>query len=234
MSMAEACTVAAGHDRIHRYVAGTLTPEELDAFEPHLLDCATCQSQVRQGFAIRAALGGTAAAAPRPRRAWRWLLAAAPAAALAALYVATRPADPFDALARAGAPPPFAGLAVRDASDSGTTFINRAMAAYAGGRWAEAAVLLERAGEAATPPVRYYQGAALLQSHQPARALAPLDQAAAGPYAAEARLLRAKAWLALKRADSALVDLDRASAAGGAVAAHARALADSVRAIIIP
>lgn len=233
MNAVAACTVAAGHDRVHRYVAGTLSREELDEFEPHLLACVTCQALVRDGFRIRAALGAPVAVAPRRMR--RLLLAAVPAAAaLVALYVAARPADPLAALARVGEPPGFVGLAVRDASDSATTFADRGMAAYTQRRWAEAAALLGRAAHTATPTLHFYQGAALLLSRQPARALAPLERAAAGPYAGDARLYRAKAWLAVGRADSALVDLDRASAAGGAAAAHALALADSVRALTIP
>lgn len=230
MSATEACTVAAGHDRVHRYVAGTLTAAELEAFEPHLLGCATCQALVREGFAIRAALGAAPAAARLPRRR-RLLLAALPAAAaLAALYVASRPADPLAALARVGTPPAFTGQAVRDGSDSATSLADRGMAAYAQGRWAAAADLLGRAAADATPSLRFYHGIALLQSRQAERALAPLAAAATGAYAGDARLYRAKAWLALGRPDSALVDLDHASAAGGATTAHAAALADSIRA----
>jgi hypothetical protein len=229
------CPVQAGHDYVHRYVAGTLSREELDEFEPHLLGCARCQAAVREGFAIGAALVG-AGAARRPD--WRRVaMVALPsaAAALLVLFVAKRREDPLARLARLERPPAFASLAVRDDAGGSASDADSGMAAYAAGRFSDAARLLARVAEP-TPALRFYEGAALLLSRQPGRAVAALAQAAArdAGYEADARLLRAKAWLALGRADSALVDLDRARAAGGASAAHAVALADSVRAALGP
>jgi len=42
---------------IERYVAGTLSSELIDRFEIHLLDCDTCQMEVRLAWAVREALG---------------------------------------------------------------------------------------------------------------------------------------------------------------------------------
>jgi len=41
---------------IGRYVAGKLTPELTDRFEIHLLDCGTCQAEVRLAWAVRKGL----------------------------------------------------------------------------------------------------------------------------------------------------------------------------------
>ena len=50
------CPTARDGDTVHRYVAGTLDPSEVEAFEIHLLECASCQEVVREGVAIRQAL----------------------------------------------------------------------------------------------------------------------------------------------------------------------------------
>ncbi|MGE0552090.1 MAG: zf-HC2 domain-containing protein [Gemmatimonadales bacterium] len=75
-----------------RYLAGTLTDEEAEAFEAHYFGCDRCWGLVRQGSEIRAAgadavAGPARAAGARRWTRWSWIPLAAAAAAL--LWVAT-------------------------------------------------------------------------------------------------------------------------------------------------
>ena len=79
------------HHVIHRYLGGTLSPEEQDAFEDHYLDCPECLAELErmeslhrglEGVALEA-LRGAETAAPKPPvrspgiRRWQPALAAA-------------------------------------------------------------------------------------------------------------------------------------------------------------
>ncbi len=225
------CPTVQDADTVHRYVAGTLGPHEVEAFEIHLLECASCQEVVREGVAIRQALSRGGPTSLRPR----FLLWAGPIAAAAALavWLVLRPVDPLARLARVDVVPGFEGLAVRAEADSAATMADRGMAAYLAGDFREAARLLGGASELdPAPAVHFFLGIARLKIGASEEAIAALSLAAEppdNPYAAEAHLYLSKAWLGLGNADSALVHLGRVSAGVADVRAHAVALADSVR-----
>jgi hypothetical protein len=50
------CPLAGRDDLISRYAAGTLTSEESDRFEVHLIGCENCQTDVRLAAAVRGEL----------------------------------------------------------------------------------------------------------------------------------------------------------------------------------
>ncbi len=234
MSTTLSCPTARDGDTVHRYVAGTLDPSEVEAFEIHLLECTSCQEVVREGVAIRQALGNGRSTSVRPRF-LLWGATIAAAAAMAA-WVVLRPVDPLARLGRVDVVPGFEGLAVRAEADSGTALADRGMAAYLAGDFREAARLLREASELdPAPAVHFFLGIARLKTGANAEAIAALSAAAEpadNPYAAEAHLYLAKSWLALGNADSALAHLGSVSSTPSDVGAHAEALADSVREVM--
>lgn len=233
MSATLACSIAADGERVHRYVAGTLDLEDVAQFEAHLLGCAECQAAVREGVAVAAALRRISAPAVDPVRVgrWRrWWAVPLAAAAASALWLVMGREGPLARLGRVVEARAFAGVPVRGDADSMSRLADSGMAAYGAGEYVDAARLLGAVPEEArTAGLRFYLGVSLLLSDAPrdgARHLA--DVSADSPYAAEAHFYRAKAWLRLGQADSALAELD-AVEAGTSVGAHAAALADSVQ-----
>jgi hypothetical protein len=107
------------------------------------------------------------------------------------------------------------------------------MAVFTAGRYREAARLLGAvAPEDRTPALSFYLGVATLLGGDPAGAVAVFGQVPAeSPYAPEAHFYSAKAWLQSGRGDSALTQL-AAVPASTRIAAHAAALADSVREVV--
>jgi anti-sigma factor RsiW len=231
------CPTREDTDHAHRYVAGTLPPDERDAFEAHLLECERCQRAVREGAAIRAALTHEAPAgeAALEEGSGLWsprLVAAATLAAAAAIALwFVLPGGELEALGRV-APPVMEPLPVRAEADSAAILAARGMTAYREGDYGAAASLLARAVDAEPAPgTRFFLGIArlLTGSRQEARAsLTAALEPPGNPYAAEARFYLAKAWLLDGRADSALVHLAAVPPAAG-IRGHAEALADSVR-----
>jgi hypothetical protein len=216
-------------DTIQAYVAGKLPERETEAFELHLLGCGGCRQAVRLGAGIHGALGVPATA--RPRRA-RAMTAGAITLAAAVVMVALLSSRGGEG-AGSFTPPKFSGFAVRGAADAETVraMVDRGMAAYQRNDFAAAARILgEAARTDASPGVSFYLAAARLARGDVAgaldaarRASTPLDN----PFAAEAAIIAAKAWLRLGRPDSAAAELQRAprDQAGGA---HAAALLDSL------
>lgn len=82
---ATTCDLVDERDLDTRYLAGSLSPEEAEAFEAHYFGCERCWNLVHQGMEVRSALAHPAAP-PGIRPRW-WGLAAA--AAVAALVVGT-------------------------------------------------------------------------------------------------------------------------------------------------
>lgn len=224
-------------DVIHRYVAGTLSSGEADAFERHLLECPRCQADVREGSAIRSSLLSPVAAAGSRRRrpAWgRMLLvpAVAAAAVLVALLVWTGRAESTRSLGRVETLPRFVPLSVRAPNTETTRLLDSAMAAYGDAAFSRAhAMLSELITDDAGLVVRFYAGCAALGAGDPrsaaphfARVLREAKSAGiASPYSSEARYLLAKAWLQLGETDSASATLATATDVRG------RALLDSVQ-----
>jgi hypothetical protein len=88
------CALVDEEDLDQRYLAGTLPPEQAEAFEEHYFGCERCWERVQYGLAVRAADRGPAAGdvilpARQPGRRW-WGLAAAAAVVLIAVGVARR------------------------------------------------------------------------------------------------------------------------------------------------
>ncbi len=234
MSTILSCPTARDGDTVHRYVAGTLNLSEVEAFEIHLLECASCQEVVREGVAIRQALSNRGSTSLRPR----FLLWGAPIAAVAAMatWLVLRAVDPLARLGRVDVVPGFEGLAVRAEADSGAALVDRGMAAYLAGDFQEAAQLLDEASELdAAPAVHFFLGIARLKIGTNAEAIVALALATEprdNPYAAEAHLYLSKAWLRLGNADSALAHLGSVSSTSSDVSVHAEALGDSVRQVL--
>lgn len=214
------------------YVAGRLAPDELDAFEAHLLECAECRANVRVGAAARIALLGASARQTARRRA-AVLGGIGLAAALVLAMVGRREYHRIS-LGRAS-PPVFAGADVRSAvasgSRAGAAQVDLGMAAYAAGDFRRAAALLADAAQAdSSPGVSFYLGAAQLTAGNASAALTALQRArtpAGNPYANDATLLAAKALVLLRRPDAAAAML-RGAAPPGAAGAALRAFADSI------
>lgn len=236
MSESLACPVAADGERVHRYVAGTLEPEAVAEFEIHMLGCAKCQAAVREGATVSSALrrltSAQAPAASGARRGFWWTVPLGVAAA-GALWLVVRGDAPLERLGRVSTAPAFAGVPVRGDVDSVSQLADSAMTAYAAGRYREAARLLGTVTAAdRTPALSFYFGLATLMSGDPAGAVNVLHEVPDGsPYAAEAHFFSAKAWLQWGHGDSALVQLG-AVPAEARIAAHAAALADSVRGVL--
>lgn len=229
-------------DLVHRYVASTLTPEETNAFEIHLLTCTACRDAVREGAAIRAALRarsdagaqGAARTARRPRN-LPWLFAAAAAAAVLFFAVVPRD-DPMRRLGEVRDMPVYSPLRVRAGNPAAgaDAAIDSAMAAYVTRDYARVDRLLSEASRVRpSPAVFFYLGVSRLAIDEPASAVEALRRSlepAGNPYDPEARFYLGKAWLRLGVADSALAQLV-AVPAGSIVGRAASTLLDSVRAV---
>jgi len=236
MSETVICTVAADGERVHRYVAGTLEPDAVAEFETHLLGCAECQAVVREGAVVGAGLRGMAAAGvppSAPRRLGLWWAVPLAAAAAGVLWLVVGREGPLARLGRVSEAPAFAGVPVRGEGDSVSRLADSGMAAYGAGRFREAVRLLSAVPAADRPPaLSFYLGLAILMSGDPVEAAHVLHEVPEGsPYAAEAHFYSAKAWLRSGRADSALAHLSVVPSEAR-IAAHAVALADSVREVI--
>jgi hypothetical protein len=227
-------------DAAQGYVAGTLGPEETAAFERHLLTCAACRDEVRQGAAISASMRGVAERAPaaggerRGRRptVWKAPVFAGLGLAAAVVLLVTSRDDDAARLARLYTPPPFEAMPVRAPLTELDVLVDGAMAAYATGDYGRARERFARipAGELTTG-ARFYFGAAALADGRASAAREPLARVVAdslSPFAAPARVLLAKALLHGGLADSALatVAVSRDAAA--------RAFADSIRTLLRP
>ena len=229
------CPVAGDGELIHRYVAGTLEPVETEAFEIHLLECQRCQRAVREGAWVAAGLR-------RHRPRWwgatlRWTVPIAAAAAALWLLLVTD-SNPLAQLGRIDPVPQFDGLPVRPALDSATALVDQGMEAYRAGAFDRAAEFLAAAAaREPSPGIQFFLGIARLKTGNVgagASALITALEPPGNPYAAEARLYLAKAWLALGDADSALTHLAAIGSGPGAVQSHAAALADSIRRVSKP
>jgi tetratricopeptide (TPR) repeat protein len=204
-----------------RYIRGTLAGAEVERFELHLLECAECRTVIRVDAA-------SIASRSRGRRSRVAATVAVAAVAALVAFIMARPRSDLERLAQID-PPTFRGATIR-AADSTTAAIDRGMAAYSRGEYAQAARDLRRSNDS-SPGVSLYLGAALLATDQVPDAIAVLRRAVEtpfSPYADDARLLAAKAWLRAGRTDSAVATL-RGVKDAAPVAAHARALADSIR-----
>ncbi len=235
MSDAPHCPSREDTDHVHRYVAGTLSPNELEAFEIHLLECDRCQQAVREGVAVRAALAAAESGAERGGRSWSPRLVASltlAAAAAIALWLVL-PGGELEALGRIGSPPGMVPLPVRAEADSAALLADRGMTAYREGDYGSAAALLERAVTVEpSPGSHFFLGVARLLTGSRDEARASLEAAlepAGNPYAAEAHFYLAKTWLQSGQADSALLHLTAVPTSAEQIHAHAAALADSVR-----
>jgi hypothetical protein len=227
------CSISADGERVHRYVAGTLEPDAVVEFETHLLGCAECQAAVREGVAVAAVLRRISAPVVDPvwvGRRRRWWAVPLVAAAAGTLWLIMNREGPLARLGRVSEAPVFAGVAVRGDADSASRLADSGMTAYGAGRYRETVQLLGAvAPEDRTPALSFYLGLATLMSGDPAEAVLMLHEVPDGsPYAAEAHFYSAKAWLQSGHGDSALVQLT-AVPAEARIAAHAAALADSVR-----
>lgn len=224
------CPSVESDETATRYAAGRLVPAEAEAFEQHMIGCSRCQDAVLASSAMAAALRK-----PNERSLWRsWQVRfGVPLAAslLIAVWLARPGPAGLNDLARVDPVPAFLGVAVRTSGDETTRSIDAGMAAYSAGDYDTAVQELARARGSAA--VDFYLGIARLKTGDYAGAAAALHTARAenSPYASEAALYRAKALLGMRRADSALSELARIQPAA-AVAAHAAALADSIRTVI--
>jgi hypothetical protein len=219
-----------------RYVAGRLSPTEIEAFELHLLACEQCREEVRLGDLLAPTLAASRTNAPladrdayrerRPeRRATepvltdgrpvsrrrRPSLMAASLAVAAVLVLAVVIRTGPDARDLGGViPPPFIGAAARSTVPSGA-FADAGMDAYRAGDHALAAELLGRAAASdSSPAVAFYLGVSRLVAGDATGALLALARPRGldgSPYQDDARYFAAKAQIRLGHADSALAIL---------------------------
>jgi len=219
-------------DTVAQYVAGTLSPELLDGFEEHLLECDACRRDVRLGAAARIALRepSPAAAPAQRRRQPRVVGIVAALAAVLLVFVTTRRAVETRRLG-AVIPPAFVATPLRAPTDSVALLVDRGMAAYAASDYADAATLLGRAAATdSSAAVAFYLGVALMLDGQADRAVAELlraTQPRTNPYASDATYFAAKALVRAHRADSARALL-LSAVRDGARDARLGAFADSI------
>jgi uncharacterized protein HemY len=225
------CGYPVADEHVPRYVAGTLAEAECERFEAHMLECPSCQAAVREAAAIRVGL--------RQRRRPRlpWVTGVLLAAAAVATVFLIRPTDPIRRLGRVGnVVPGFEGLSVRAGEDAASSLADRGMEAYRNGDFAAAAELLSRAEEGdPTPGLHFFLGITRLQIGDADGAVSALESAlepAGNAYEDEARLYLAKAHLSAGDAQAALDVLVAVDDGADPTQAHARALADSVRAAL--
>jgi len=225
---------------IERYVAGTLSESETATFEAHLLTCERCQQEIPLAVAIREALPQAKEGRTR-RPPWfgTSMITVAAAAVLASVLLLSRDRvpDALTDLGRVTQPPVYLGVAVRQESSQSDSLFDEAMAAYVTDDFAAAAAGLRRALAAGADavPVQFFAGASLLMTDRPADAAEAFRSVIRGgdtPYAAEARYYLAKALLRLGRADEALRELRAVVGGTAEIAGQARALADSMEAVV--
>jgi tetratricopeptide (TPR) repeat protein len=222
-----------------RYVARTLEPSAVEAFEDHLVGCAECQAEVTLTAAVRR-VTREASATPRIPRAWVFassgLLAAA---AIGGFIVLNGIGKGIEALGAVHNPPAYIGVAVRAVPASGDSLFGAAMNAYNARKYIEAARGLDAALRAGVDsvPTRFFLASAQLMAGKNRDAVTNYAHViaaglAAAPYLGEAHLFRARALLRLGRTDEALTDLRAITDADADVVGPAKALADSVHRII--
>jgi TolA-binding protein len=164
----------------------------------------------------------------------RRLLVPLGVAAALALVLLQPARDPLARLADPGPAPAFIPVPVRTAQIAPGVG-DRGMRAYAAGNYRRAARMLDSAAAVdPTPATQFFLGVSLLKSgneQEAAAALRDVVSDSVNPYAAEAALWLAKAWLRAGLPDSAeavLRSLSRRPVDPG-ITAHARALTDSIR-----
>jgi len=232
MTPAAQCPDRRGDEAAARWVAGTLSGDEQTEFEVHLLVCPACQNAVAHATSLRAALHDLPAVTPR-RRHPRWVLPAGLAAAAALVLMVWPDRNRLGRLAEVGPAPRFEPAPVR--AGQGATTADRGMAAYGAGDYRTAARLLDSALVVdPTIGTRFYLGVSLIKignARAAAAALGPVASDSTSPYAADAALWLAKAWLRAGQPDSAEAVLARLDGRSGepSLVAHVRALADSIR-----
>ncbi len=107
------CEIVDRDDIDQRYLAGTLSPAEADAFEEHYFDCERCWALVQRGLALRAA--GAPATATRHasrRQWWQGLAAAVVLVAAGALWYSFRAQRPTGEDATRGGKNAITALAI--------------------------------------------------------------------------------------------------------------------------
>ena len=230
------CTFEDRSDIAAGYVAGTLDESEIEPFELHMLSCAECREAVTVAAAVRQELTRTSPALRGLRRQSlrNRLVAGGALVALAAasIFIAIRwrTATPLAAFT----PPTFVGETVRGGgpTDSSRALVDRGMDAYARRDFARAEQLLASALPSdSSAGVSFYLAAAqLARGHardairSARRAMRPSDN----PFAADAHVLAAKAWLSMGAADSAIAELESVHGDPHAMT-RATALRDSIR-----
>ena len=233
----ERCAEFQQQGTVARYVIGTASAAEAVALEDHYVECERCRNEVLLASAIRDGVSAIPAASGGSRRTRRimraglLLTAAAVASVLLIRVSAGRRLERYGALA---APPAYGGVSVRAEVAAADSIFAAAMRAYRAADYGVAADLLENAIRAgmAPAPAEFFLGASLLQLDEAAAAAASFRRViAVGPniYYDEANYYLAKALLRLHRRAEALAALAAAAASSGAIAAPARALADSIR-----
>lgn len=235
---------------IERYAAGRLAEAETSAFEEHLLTCERCQEELTLAIAVREALRDGEAGVPddepagHRRLPWRGITAGVTltAAAVTALMLLQpgRISERVFELGRVTQPPIYLGVPVRQAPARPDSVFAEAMTLYAAADFASASAALARAVDAGAGPVpaEFFRGASLMMLDRPeeaATAFAAVIGAGDSPYLSEAHFYRAKALLRVGLVDEARAELRESAAtpeSGSEIAAAARALSDSLEAIM--
>ena len=250
------CKRVAAEDVAEHYLLGRLADADRDAFESHVFECDRCFDDLRTE--LQSMPPTAAVAAARRGRFPVWMTAAAAVALAAGLglwaFGTTSPrigdrtgqdgpsarrsqpaaTDRLDAVSARVAeltrvePPPYIPLTVRSADDWRARF-DDAMAAYAIGRYAEAAESLEivASRQPSAASVRFFLGVSYLMLDRTDDAVGALQRCVdiADPaYADDARFFLAKAWLRKGNREAATSALDAVSRSNGPRAPEARNL----------
>jgi hypothetical protein len=232
------CDVVEREGIAGRYLAGRLGPDREREFEAHYLTCERCQGELHFAAGMDAVLRGPHVTVRRGTRLWVGATLGAAAALVGLLLLRPALTSPrFTALGEVSEPPLYLGVAVRSEGSRADSLFESAMAAYVDRRYGAAADGLARALAAGADTLvsEFFLASALLmerRDREAVRVLRRVIDSGDAAYLPEARYFLAKALLRLGRWTDALAQLRLAGAHDVAPGPAARALGDSVEALL--
>ena len=235
------CSEVEDQALVERYAAGTLAPDQAEAFEAHYLTCERCQNGLRLAAAVRDTMSEVGVGQPSRRRLMASVgIGLGAAAVLALILLPVTGGRPDEKLVQLGAvlqPPIYLGVAVRASEAAGDSLFEAAMTAYLSEDYGEAARGLAGALDAGvdSAPAEFFLASSLLmedRSPESADAFRRVIALGESPYLGEAHFYLAKALLRLGRGQEAQERLRSAADMLDELRGSAVALADSIQGVL--
>ncbi len=213
------------------YAANTLAVGDADAFEQHLLICASCRNEVRLAALVRSELRIPS------RRFNPWMLGGglAIAAGFALIFTSTRTgSNSLAALGGVAAAPVYSGVTVRANTSATDSLFAQAMISYQQSNYSKSSeqFVAARAAGADSVTTTFFLGVSSLMSGNAVAAVKELQRASAMPqsaYTSESHYYLAKAFLRLRKRDDAMREIAMAAAGESTIQSAAKLLADSIK-----